>query len=416
MAETEGGPKRVVRSSVIVGRAKPVTPRAAAPEAGVPSWTSTPTQTSASTPAPPSPEFRARTQPRFTFFALWGVILVGASVAGLIVDFTAPWEKEGSLTRDRDEFNAASQTDYEDRYTLWPLLAFIFLILVGLLLVLVDAIPNLVGAQRILQAILLAIGAFFGFLVTLASFRLLGNYFARLASSRAIIPEYQLHVAPYVNLALGLTIVLGSLWLLRKALALFLERPARGRLGNAAVKLAGWTAVVAAATLLLNPLLPLATEDVGTKSLHHGEAAIYRFGEQTFLGREENKDPGGHLGLAHGMLWLVLYLAIGAALFALLERSGRLANLWGGLTQLYGLTAIPIIIGTIFTILLYLAIPDMGGQLRGDVQLNLNWFLPLSYLALAVLYVVYLRRVGLPYFSAMRQIAQARAPAPQFNG
>ena len=331
----------------------------------------------------------------------------------MILNFTLPWQKltdesgvdpaEQSIDRKeiKTVMDASDPPGYFKSLLSWPILSFIFLMILAIGLIVLDLVPNLLGVQRLVQCIVLLFVAYFGFLLALTGFRGLGRYLLELWSSGKA--TYHLHVVPYLNLVLGVVIVGAAVWLLRGTLRFFLDQPSRGLLSPAAFRMPILTALTVVGTLVLLPLLPMVVEkDEGadTKN-YHGEGFLEASKEG---GGEAVQKPGKDLGWVRLMLWITLFLSIPAAAFAILERSGRLPLLWGTLTQIFLVAVVPIIISVVYTILLYVHLPKMGGEAGLGLtkfSLSFNWFAPLAVLALGWLWVNFFGSVTLPFFQRM---------------
>lgn len=413
---SSAGGKSKFRSSVVVGKARPVTPKTPAPGATY----ATPAYAPPTSPSYGSGDFRTPTTPGFSTRGVFGAALVLLCIAGIVVNFTSPWERTDTgigdpETSNRDDLKTeadATPSPYDDRLTSWPLLGYIMGIILGVALVVFDLVPMWRGVQRILQAVALLGVAYFGFLVGLTAARMFGLYFAFLMSETGEA-SYHLHVVPYVNLVSGLGLMIIALRILQATMAYFTNQPDRGRLGRHALRTPAWTALAACATLLLLPLLPFLAADTagaggdGKFYLHEGFMALFADGG---FGVDENlKDAAEDLGVARGMLWVVLYVSLATLAMGLVERSGALPLLWGTFTQAYVLNVVPIVVGIIFTIMMYVDISSIEDE---EVGVAFNYFLPVAYAGLIALFVLFLLRVTMPFFAATRVPGGPMAPTP----
>lgn len=347
--------------------------------------------------------FKTKTTPTISMGGMVGLVLLVLAVLGLVLNLVLPWlaitaqgDGEGQ-TLDRGEAKALFGGDdgpgYFKSLLWWPLLAFGFLMGIGLGLFVIDLVPMWLGVKRSLQAGLGVLGAYFGFLVALTGFRWLGFYINTIWDSGPT--PLHLHVVPYLNLVIGLVALGGCAFVALAGLSFIRAGPDRGRLGAPARRTIGFTIAVVAVSLMLFPMLPFGSEklDGASETDWMGEAGLAGRAE---FGNDDQAKPGKDLGFVRMMLWIAGYASIAAFGLALVERTGSLPTLWGALTTVvYGLgSTVAVIVGTIFTILLYVHIPGMGGDGGGlglglDYSLAFNYFPILTMLGLIAMAVMF---------------------------
>lgn len=426
-----GASSKAFQASRVVGSGRavpapvtPTTPARPTPAPVTPARPAPPPYTPA--PQPTSAAFTAPTRPGFSATSLFGAALLVLSILGIILNATLPWVwvsaaasgtgEANTLDKDETQDQLIGSSKYGEKLVDWPLLTFVFGIIVGIVLVVIDLIPMIIGLQRIIQVAFLTAAAYFSFLLALTGFRWFGWYVTTIWNTGD--SPFHLSAVPYLNLVLGLSLFLAATYLLVQAATYFTGRGNHSRFGDAGVKVPAWTALAIVGALLLMPMLPFATlKDSGFSGTtsYLGEKEMDDQKEQVMAPTNTNipltsegKDAGQYLGYARLWLWLSLFFCLIALPFALAERSGRLSALFGVLTQTYGLIGLLMIVGLIHLILFITKIPKIEGPNAEFSGLSagywLNWFPVIGYLAVVALYVTqYVPKVLLPFGRSMAQ-------------
>lgn len=332
----------------------------------------------------------------FSKYGIFGVALLVLALLGMILNFTLPWTSVSGETQDRGDLTGPGTPDYVGRLTGWPVVSFVFLMILGAGLVVLDLVPTLKPAMKDMgRAGALGVAAFFAFLLALTGFRWLGIYVTQLLDPG---PAQHLHVVPYLNLVLGAGFLAGAVVLARRALATHLASPSRSAFGTWAVRIPALTMAVVAAGLLLFPLLPYGSEDAGGDTAYYDEANFAVFSELSRDSGAPEEKPGNDLGWVRIMMWITLYASFATLAFALVERTGWMRPVPGLLVQVYGLTVVPLLVAVIFTILAYVHIPGIDG-----VSLAFNYFPILAVVGLGVLYWRYVQHVLMPFVKTVQR-------------
>ncbi len=343
----------------------------------------------------------------------FGAAVLFVAIVALTLNFTLPWvviqfdpsvPGVGALpdeTLGRSDLGGSSA--YADRLLGWPLATFIVTIIAGTCLAGIDHLDGLYkGTHRAVQSLLLLVIAFFGFLLTLTGTRWLGAQTTSLLSgdgSTTVI----LHANPYLNLGVGILLLAGALYHVRRPLQQLFIHDRLGLYGERTMRATGLMVAACAGCLLLMPLLPFVASN--TQSAYLGEwdlAAITGRGGDLL----ENADRA--LGWVRAMTWVVLYLFLAAFLKAAARRArgGRQETpFW---TRLPGLAVVPLLIMIVFTVLFY---TRLGAT--ENVSMFPNPFLPLGVLALLLAYTHWVNQVLRPGMRNSKPVAARENPRSQ---
>ncbi len=334
-------------------------------------------------------------------YGIFGAGLFLVALLGMILNFSLPWASFEGETLDRGDLRRGP-TDYVDSLTGWPIISFVFLMILGVALVALEFAPIVNTAVKdATRAGIAGLAAPFAYLVTLTGFRWLGIYFIDLWNPG---PVAHLHVVPYLNLVLGLGFLVASVAFARRALAGHLAAPNRSAFGGWGVRVPALTLAVAAAALLVFPLLPYAsTSGAGRETTYTGEAT-FAFYEELLPSSQDSAKAGSDLGWVQAMVWITLYTSFAALAIGLVERSGRLPQVLGLLLQASGMTVIPLLVAAIFTILAYVHIPGIE-----ETSLAFNYFPILAIVGLATLFVLYVQHILMPFVSSLQRAGRAAA-------
>lgn len=345
---------------------------------------------------------------RLTTHQGFGAAVVLLAALAAVLNFTLPWAVfevdlsavgfEGEGTReviDREEFRQ-NTLSYTKRMTDWPVAAFIASALAGLGLLgsrwILEAARK--DIQEAVSALLLAVVAFSGFLLTLTGTRHLGDqnaYLIRNAQVDTVWVTYHLHAVPYVNLATGILLLAGGLVLARLALLRMLPPLPEDRLLGSLPVRATWLLVAAVGIgLLLMPLLPFALVEEpapeGTEDFYLSERFMAGFDERGIV----EEDVTGPLGQARLMLWVTLFISLTSCVFAVAGEVRRVPSRIGSLLHLQVLAGVPLVVGAVYLVLHYTGFGD------SPLELFFNPLLPLTFLAVGAAYGHYLAQVFLP--------------------
>lgn len=353
----------------------------------------------------------------FGLYSAFGLGVVLLSLAGLILLHLLPWIQpagEDSLSRSdirEDGMGAAgvvwdATLAYTRGLTGTPISATILFGICGFLLIATDAVPTNRLGRHGLRVLLTGALTFFSLRLSLTAVQWWGLYVGTLMDLGDA--RFHLHAGLYALLLMALVGLAGSAWLLRHAVSKFVVDGGPAKYPGA-LRLSSLTLTVAAAALVSAPLLPIASDSL--EDQHLTEVELMQFG-----GRVGRLEGGGlhasaqDLAAARLMLWLVLAasaVTLGAALF---ERTNLLPLLGGMLLQAYALNGILVVVGFVYTGLLYFKhLGEIDLILRGSQFRPVwNWFLPAGFAALSYLVVRYAFSVVLPF---VRQAMSSRARA-----
>lgn len=293
---------------------------------------------------------------------------------------------EGTLTRDGLEPMTGASL-YAARLIDWPLAGLIWALIFGAALFGVDELPRMrADRHRLLQTALLAALAFAGFLLLLDAFRWIGLYAASLMDDGA--SPLHLHLFPYLVLLLGAVLLLGSgILLARKVRHLLVTRADSEALDDLRPPL--WIALAATLGLLLLPLLPLAALNTGSGGAYVNEGELDAARSPDAFGLAE---AANDYATARGLLWLIFYLAWAAFVLAVAERVSPHRALHPAYLAAHAAIGLPLGIAVLFALFLQL---DLRSAPMDAGSLPL--LLPMTLLALSILYASFVRRRLLPY-------------------
>lgn len=347
----------------------------------------------------------ARTQPRFTLIAVFGLALVMMSVTGLIIDNTAPYLYDSDAIDEKaidrgdlkDQFENAG--GYANSMLDWPILAYILGIIIGAMLVVAELVPNLVVVQRAIRALLLAGAGVSSFLLSLAGLRFIGTYLISLMNAGET--DAHAHIVPYFHIAAGMAFLIWSIVLLRGVISNLIDNGAgRGWL-RGATRPAAIMLFVVSITLMVLPLLPHASTGSGDERQYLGEMELSIFAEfgGSIFGDNDLSKAGEHFQTARAMLWITFWASLGAFMFLTVERIVRPPALWGGLAQLNILLIVPIVVGLIFAILGTVKLFGID-----EVNAGFNYFHFLASIGLLGGYALFITQVSIPYFKIVNEM------------
>lgn len=385
------------QASRVVGSPSPASRGAVVPRARAPGWSSP-------------------TEPGFGAFALAGLFLVGASIAGLLLTNLLPWVHPAAgddLSRSdihEDGMGAAGlywddSIAYTKELTRGPVLDSVLVGLLAFLLILLDVIPGTRLLQSLGRLALTAGLALFSLRLLIASTRWFGLYLSNLMNIGEV--GFHLHVGLYGLLVESVLVTAASLFAFARSLRPFLGPSASAR-HPGAVPLGLRSVGVAASVLVLAPLLPLAS-DV-TEDANLSEVELTQFAHVPgLLGGSALRKTADDLSTIRLMLWIVLGLSGVALAAGLLDRAGGYALLAGTLLQAYAFNLVLVTVGAVFTGLLYFR--DLG-QIElfaggNEFRPVWNWFPPLGWALLALLGAGYVLRILVPF---VREAVQRTRP------
>lgn len=374
--------------------------------------------------AGPKPRWNAPREPGVTRVGMFAAAVVALAMVALVLNFTLPWitfgleftgdmpgagfggEDEAPRGYDREEVLEGA-SDYDERLIHWPAASYIVLIVAGLGLLGADLMPGMWrGVHGVSHGLLLAVFAFFGFLLALTGKRWLGQYIVYLMrdptfsfpAGGEMTVVYALNAVPYVNLVLGLGVLAGAVYFFKTDLeSLSRTFGVASVFRSNAVRLAAFTTAACAGGLLLMPLLPMMTTD-GSGSLDYlGEATFALLAQRPDLAGSDLDKMGGSLGLVRIMVWIMLYLSI--VLFGFSVGAGLVPRSSGSrnMVHVYALGAVPIVLAGVFLVRFYVLADGFE-----ELSIFTNPFLPLTVLALVAVYGYYVARVLLPFLRTVQ--------------
>lgn len=317
---------------------------------------------------------------------LVGILLTAVAAFGVVGNLNLPWLAVPAGTNTTrfsfwDDLRSPGALPYEQRLLLWPLAACALTAAAGALMYARAFLPprglGLSGALLVLST---WITAYAGLLLSLTGTRWLGFQWAReLDTGPSTI---RLHAAPHLNLAIGMTLLVGAAWgVARQARPTSRSLPAhRLQLANAAA---------AALGLLILPILPFAKLQLwGGTQIWIDEFTM------AVLGAQESFWSLGApraLGLARLMVWGTLYASVISCLVAQTQDFVRLPRGLVRLRHAAAANAVFVAAALGFAGRFYERLP----HLRDGAAPVFNPVLPLVLIVLAALsawYVIVLRR------------------------
>ena len=305
-----------------------------------------------------------------------------------------------------------------------PATCFTLGIITGILLIALDFSPTVQGVKSILRLILLASTSLIGLFLLISGTSWFGRYLTYIMSVDGDI-NFHLSVMPYYFTITG---VLLALWPLKPIIqdASFLTNNALRddrTLCFGLFRLAKRTLFASALCLILVPLLPVfsfnSTSPAGDETAYFGPLemeAQYDYLSEHYDGdREpaEDEEAGWRVinnwGKTHWLTWLIMWSSLGFLAVSLFtENPGTIGRVSENIFQIHGLLIIPVITGIVFTIIMYVSIPQMESSYF-DYSVAFNWFMPLAYLYLLIIWFSdQLPKTLLPWIQTM-QAAQMQA-------
>lgn len=335
----------------------------------------------------------------------FAVLAVLFGVVGLIVDFTAPW-LDPDVGPNQDRADVVDAGGYIEHMAVWPLAAFIVLIVVGVGLIGVRLAPLPAAAKRAAQAALVGTGALMSFMLLLSAVRLFGMYI--LDAARAGEIGYHLHVVPYLHLVMGVVLFSVAVSGLKRLWAAARDGPGRGHLPDVAGRAAALTVAVSAGLMLLMPWFPFASIEMpgiaGGGSDPLGEAAL---GTMRDSGTTSLERPGTDLLVFRAMLWTGIGLSAAAWAWSAADATGRIPPRQPWLPYIgpaiYTLAALAWVTALVFVVLLYVHIAGMDDGIGADVAISWNHLPLLGIIALGLLHAWHAVRVAWPGIQAVQE-------------
>jgi hypothetical protein len=345
-------------------------------------------------------------KPGFGFNGGYGAVVFVAALVGLILSLTLDWIKRGGQVYDWSGWKNFFESPLGDfTYGLnllyFSMAAYIGLMLVAILFVVLDFVPKMtVGKKHVWHIGAFGATAFFGFLLALSGSRVLGVF---------LQDAYQpgttgttLGIAVWVNLGLGVLVLGSAVYYLLGTLDYFTMTPSKGTYGERGVLLPALMAAIAAGALLTMPVPPFVAVDTASNTNYVSEydLELFRFVDNVVPGGLAEGSaaaaPGHHLAFVHWSLWGVLFMALAATAAGLVERRGRDRARWGLWNQVGLLAGVSALVGTVFTVLLYVSIPNMATAPQSS-SFSWNWIPAIAMLGLLGLTAMFVTTVTMPY-------------------
>jgi len=329
---------------------------------------------------------------QITFRGIFGLALFTISITFLILYLTAPlltFQLEEGDVIHSETFNRSDLADSEGfgSQTWLPIVALVGMMVVGAAYAVFEMFGSRHTHRSLFRSITDLCSTYTSFLFTFTALRWLGFHIAWVSGPEGF--GYRLHVVPYLNLIGGLLILTVSSILLAMSLKKYSWIEAKF-VPAAALKLSWITTLITAGALLVMPLFPFASIELG---FVEGEKLYI---DSIILGAGEGSATT-RFKVAAGMLWAGLHISLAASVFAVIDRSPANSSLIGKLVHVYLLQSITLVLGIIFTVLLYISLVDGEAMETGlDPSLSSNWIMPLAYVALAAAFAAYIFRSFLP--------------------
>jgi hypothetical protein len=115
-------------------------------------------------------------------------------------------------------------------------------------------------------------------------------------------------------------------------------------------------------------------------------------------------------GKTHWLTWLIMWSSLGFLAISLFTANpGMIGRVSENIFQIHGLLIIPVITGVVFIIIMYVSIPQMESPFY-DSNVAFNWFMPLTYLYLLIIWLSdQLPKTLLPWIQTMQANPQMYA-------
>ena len=323
--------------------------------------------------------------------------------------------------KDDTEYAFKNAEDYTDAYLVLyetPATCFILGIITGILLIALDFSPTVQGVKSILRLILLASASLIGLFLLISGTSWLGVYLTYIMSVDGDI-NFHLSVMPYYFIITGVLLVLWPLKPIIQDAAFLTNNALRDdrTLCFGLFRLAKRTLIASALCLILVPLLPVfssnSTSPAGDEAAYFGPLemeAQYDYLSERYDGdREPAEDEEAdwrvvnNWGKTHWLTWLIMWSSLGFLAVSLFTANpGMTGRVSENIFQIHGLLIIPVITGIVFIIIMYVSIPQKESSFY-DFNVAFNWFMPLAYLYLLIIWLSdQLPKTLLPWIQTMQ--------------
>jgi len=379
------------------------------------------------TTQPNTPFFR-QSLASFSVGAATGMALLTLCIIGVVLNssgvsyFSAnegTAENEDWVEYDYDDVKSDmsggdSGVDTYDILYKTPATLFIIGIIFGAILIFVDMTPSTHGVKSIVSSILFASTSLIGFFLLLSGGNWLGMYISQIMSSEDEL-SFHLAAVPYYFILSGIILILLPMQHLMAELSFLTGQAIQDKrtLCFGLFSLAKRTLFASAICLSLLPLAPVFfTEQEYTPSDGESEkdrkfftplemefSYDYAESNSAFDSYWGDSDEGEatervYSGLHHSTsaLWWIFWASICFLVISLFTvNSGQSGRLSENLFHLHGLLIIPVIIGLVYSIIMYANVTDMtsdsgSSSYSSETKVALNWFMPITFTFLLVVW------------------------------
>jgi hypothetical protein len=382
---------------------------------------------------------------RLTVCGILGIVIATVCITGLIMDASGtPWlwvDDDGGELMDGDDIedeivgNGDIPPTFE-RMASWPSTIFILGIIFAVPLIIIDFVPMPKRLQGGLHGLFLVANGVCSVFIAMSFSEWMGIYIADMLSPSDSM-SIHLHVMVYYFAATSL-VMLSSLFLFRGRLEVLSAGWSNGHFQIPIATAATNMMFAAIIALVLTPLFPLAWQyysddymeanepDSNGRPMMPGDIdmKMWQYEGNAVMDDLESEDEPAYDLLVnkarlHNLFLAIFWVQASILLLVMTISIPGIQKIMEGVCQLNILTIGLLIPVIIFTILMYIAIPDLTDEgvlvssYYDDISYHFNWFLPLAALMGLVAWFNILFRIHIPWWKMISMQNQEKVWSQQ---
>ena len=381
-----------------------------------------------------------------TVCGILGIVIATVCITGLIMDASGtPWlwvDDDGGELMDGDDIEDEIVGNGDipptlERMASWPSTIFILGIIFAVPLIIIDFIPMPKRLQGGLHGLFLVANGVCSVFIAMSFSEWMGIYIADMLSPSDSM-SIHLHVMVYFFAATSL-VMLSSLFLFRGRLEVLSAGWSNGHFQIPIATAATNMMFAAIIALVLTPLFPLAWQYYSDDYMEDNEPdsngrpmmpsdidmTMWQYEENAVMDDLESEDEPAYDLLVnkarlHNLFLAIFWVQASILLLVMTISIPGIQKIMEGVCQLNILTIGLLIPVIIFTILMYIAIPDLTDEgalvpsyAYDDISYHFNWFLPLAALMGLIAWFNILFRIHIPWWKMISMQNQEKVWSQQ---